>query len=129
MADLKAIPSDATILEASNLEVFDKQGSKVRFGSLYEEEKVVVVFIRESLPTHVTVGRPEMLPGHFFCGVSPILKHFIISLNIHKVLPRICRATRLHLPRSPRPSPYETRRHRLRRVSTHNELLRFIQYH
>ncbi|KAF7981342.1 hypothetical protein HWV62_33787 [Athelia sp. TMB] len=46
MADLKSIPSDATILEASNLNIFDKQGSKVRFGSLYEKEKAVVVFIK-----------------------------------------------------------------------------------
>lgn len=32
-------------------------------------------------------------------------------------------------PRSSRPSPYENRRHRLRRVSVDKELLRFVQYH
>lgn len=71
MADLKSIPSDATILEASNLDIFDKQGSKVRFGSLYEKEKAVVVFISESSPAPEIMSHPEIHPGHFFCGVSP----------------------------------------------------------
>ncbi|ETW86562.1 hypothetical protein HETIRDRAFT_307693 [Heterobasidion irregulare TC 32-1] len=39
------------IEEASNLEIFDVKGAQVRFGSIFENEKAVVVFIR-----------------HFFCG-------------------------------------------------------------
>ncbi|KZP05557.1 hypothetical protein FIBSPDRAFT_1054036 [Athelia psychrophila] len=49
--DLKSIPSDETITAAGNLQVFDKDGGKVQFGSLFETEKAIVVFIR-----------------HFFCG-------------------------------------------------------------
>ncbi|KAF8167139.1 AhpC/TSA antioxidant enzyme-domain-containing protein [Crassisporium funariophilum] len=51
MADLKAVPDAKTIVEASELEVFDSKGDKVKFGSIFEEGKTVVVFIR-----------------HFFCG-------------------------------------------------------------
>ena len=33
------------IEEASNLEIFDVKGAQVRFGSIFENEKAVVVFI------------------------------------------------------------------------------------
>ena len=45
MADLKALPSETTIKEASDLEVFDINGDKVKFGSIYAIEKAIVVFI------------------------------------------------------------------------------------
>ena len=32
--------------EASNLEIFGVKGAQVRFGSIFENEKAVVVFIR-----------------------------------------------------------------------------------
>jgi len=42
----RKIPSDEIIAQAAELEVFDVQGGKVRFGSLYQEQKTIVVFIR-----------------------------------------------------------------------------------
>jgi len=51
MTDLKALPDETTIKEVSDLEVFDIKGDKVKFGSICEKEKAIVVFIR-----------------HFFCG-------------------------------------------------------------
>lgn len=38
----------ATLAKIALLEVFDRTGRKVHFGSLYEYEKAVIVFIRES---------------------------------------------------------------------------------
>jgi len=46
MADLKSIPSPDILAEISKLEVFDVDGKKVRFGSLYQSQKTIVVFIR-----------------------------------------------------------------------------------
>ena len=45
MADFKALPDNATIREVSNLEVFDINGDKVKFGSIFEKQKTIVVFI------------------------------------------------------------------------------------
>lgn len=45
MRDLKALPDDTTIAEASILEVFDVNGNKVNFGSIFEKQKTIVVFI------------------------------------------------------------------------------------
>lgn len=49
MDDLKAIPNDATIFKASNLEVIDVNGVKVQLGSLFADEKTIVVLISESI--------------------------------------------------------------------------------
>jgi hypothetical protein len=46
MFDPKAVPDSTVLNEARALEVFDSTGNKVLFGSLFENEKVVVVFIR-----------------------------------------------------------------------------------
>jgi hypothetical protein len=46
MADLKSIPSPDILAEVSKLEVFDVDGKKVCFGSLYQSQKTIVVFIR-----------------------------------------------------------------------------------
>ena len=43
MADLKALPDEATIKEVYDLEVFDINGNKVKFGSICEN--AIVVFI------------------------------------------------------------------------------------
>lgn len=51
MFDAKAIPDAKTLSDASSLEVLDSSGNRVPFGSLFESEKIVLVFIR-----------------HFFCG-------------------------------------------------------------
>ena len=45
MADFKALPDETTIKEASDLEVFDINGDKVKFGSIFSSEKAIVVFI------------------------------------------------------------------------------------
>ncbi|KAF8954544.1 AhpC/TSA antioxidant enzyme-domain-containing protein [Flammula alnicola] len=50
--EFKTVPYEKTIAEAAELEVFDIKGEKVKFGSLFKDEKTVIVFIR-----------------HFFCGV------------------------------------------------------------
>ncbi|KIM38278.1 hypothetical protein M413DRAFT_448014 [Hebeloma cylindrosporum] len=51
MKDFKAIPDERTIAEAADLEIFDVNGDRIKFGSIFEKEKTIVVFIR-----------------HFFCG-------------------------------------------------------------
>ena len=43
MADLKALPDETTIKEVYDLEVFDINSDKVKFGSICE--KAIVVFI------------------------------------------------------------------------------------
>jgi len=82
MADFKALPDETTTKEASDLEVFDINGDKVKFGSIFASEKTIVVFIR-----------------HFFCGVRyEILCPFFdildaISINVRprKIgLPGLC---------------------------------------
>ena len=45
MADFKALPDETTIKEVSDLEVFDINGDKVKFGSIFDSEKAIVVFI------------------------------------------------------------------------------------
>jgi hypothetical protein len=45
MTDYKALPDETTIKEASDLEIFDINGDKVKFGSIYASEKAIVVFI------------------------------------------------------------------------------------
>jgi len=70
MKDFKAIPDGNTITEAAELEVFDVKGDKVNFGSIFAEEKTIVVFISQS---HSSRSRRTLtgLSGHFFCGVTP----------------------------------------------------------
>lgn len=48
MVDLKAIPTEINISEASALEVIDVNGENVSFGSLLEEQKAIIIFIRMS---------------------------------------------------------------------------------
>jgi hypothetical protein len=47
MKDFKAIPDDHTIAEAAELEVFDVDGEKIKFGSIFAKEKTIVIFISE----------------------------------------------------------------------------------
>ncbi|KAF7428642.1 hypothetical protein PC9H_007869 [Pleurotus ostreatus] len=51
MSSNKSIPDASVLQEASLLEIFDLNGQKVKFGSIFEKESVIAVFIR-----------------HFFCG-------------------------------------------------------------
>lgn len=48
MKDFKAIPDETTIAEAAELEIFDVNGDKIKFGSIFEKEKTIVIFISES---------------------------------------------------------------------------------
>ncbi|EIW60261.1 uncharacterized protein TRAVEDRAFT_120108 [Trametes versicolor FP-101664 SS1] len=52
MATHTAIPATDVLAKAAALNVFDQSGKEVSFGSLIQDQKTVVVFIR-----------------HFFCGV------------------------------------------------------------
>jgi len=47
-----ALPSEEQLRAAATIDIRDEQGKKVSFGSIYESQKTVVVFIR-----------------HFFCGI------------------------------------------------------------
>ncbi|KAF8636749.1 hypothetical protein AX16_010953 [Volvariella volvacea WC 439] len=51
MSDLREIPDADAISKASQLEIYDAEGHSVRFGSLFETQRVVAIFVR-----------------HFFCG-------------------------------------------------------------
>jgi hypothetical protein len=41
------IPDEKVVTEAAELDIFNSKGDKVKFGSLFEYQKTVVVFIRE----------------------------------------------------------------------------------
>ncbi|KAL1674893.1 AhpC/TSA antioxidant enzyme-domain-containing protein [Schizophyllum commune] len=49
MSDLNTLLDEATLASAAELDVYDAQGKKVKFGSIYAEIKTVVVFIRHFL--------------------------------------------------------------------------------
>ncbi|KAJ3506929.1 hypothetical protein NLJ89_g6590 [Agrocybe chaxingu] len=53
MTDLKALPDEETIAKAVALEVLDAKGEKVKFGSIIEGQKTVVVFVRALLSLRV----------------------------------------------------------------------------
>ncbi|KAG5349925.1 hypothetical protein C0989_001252, partial [Termitomyces sp. Mn162] len=44
-----AIPDADTLTNAAKLQILDSQGAKVTFGSLFENQKTIVVFISENL--------------------------------------------------------------------------------
>lgn len=46
-SEARTIPSQDIIEKAAELEIYDVNGTKLKFGSLFEDKKVVVVFIRE----------------------------------------------------------------------------------
>ena len=72
MVDLKALPDETTIKEASDLEVFDINGDKVKFGSIYASEKTIVVFISMQMIRYTYLFwsfDDNRWIGHFFCGV------------------------------------------------------------
>ncbi|KAL1703664.1 AhpC/TSA antioxidant enzyme-domain-containing protein [Schizophyllum commune] len=49
MSDPNTLLDEATLTSAAQLNVYDAQGKKVKFGSIYAENKTVVVFIRHFL--------------------------------------------------------------------------------
>lgn len=44
--DPRVLPDADTIAKASDLEVLDIKGTKVKFGSIFADQKTIVVFIR-----------------------------------------------------------------------------------
>jgi hypothetical protein len=48
MSDVKAIPTPDSLHRAANLDVYDQDGTKVDFGSLFESKRTIFVFIRTS---------------------------------------------------------------------------------
>lgn len=50
-----AVPTEQAIAEAAKLEVLDLNGEKVKFGSVFESNKAIVVFIRKLCPLPVIV--------------------------------------------------------------------------
>lgn len=71
-----AVPTEQAIAEAAKLEVLDLNGEKVKFGSVFESNKAIVVFIRKLCPFPVIctfVSDPSA--GHFFCGVCIMMIH------------------------------------------------------
>ena len=47
MSTAKSIPDENTVKNAAEVKILDAKGSEIKFGSLFEEHKCVVVFIRE----------------------------------------------------------------------------------
>ena len=47
MSEAKLIPDESTIKEAAEIDIFNSKGVGVKFGSLFEKDKTIVVFIRE----------------------------------------------------------------------------------
>ena len=56
----KAIPSSEELSKAGQLEVLDVDGEKVKFGTVFENEKVIVVFIR----AYMSFAYSWALDGH-----------------------------------------------------------------
>jgi len=46
MTDPKSIPNASVVAQASELDILDVKGNKVKFGSIFETEKAIIVFIR-----------------------------------------------------------------------------------
>jgi len=42
-----SIPDEKVVVEAVEFDIFNSKGDKVKFGSLFESQKTVIVFIRE----------------------------------------------------------------------------------
>jgi len=72
MTDFKVLPDEKIISEASNTDILDSKGEKVKFGSLFEQQKTIVVFIRMfpsiQIPLFHRITCRHYL-GHFGCGV------------------------------------------------------------
>jgi len=49
MVAVDEIPSIETIKEAGDLEIFDQEGKKIKFASLYADKQTMVIFIRHFL--------------------------------------------------------------------------------
>jgi hypothetical protein len=69
----REIPSQETIRAVSELDVLNENGRAVTFGSLFERQKTIAVFIRTCRPTTnslVSCLLYALPTGHFWCAVS-----------------------------------------------------------
>lgn len=55
MADPIAIPDPAAVLKAVDLDILNVKGDKIKFGSIFDTEKVIVVFIRLFFPLETAI--------------------------------------------------------------------------
>jgi peroxiredoxin len=69
MAD---IISEETLKKAGDLDIFDENGTKVKFSSLFADQQVLVVFIR-----------------HFFCGNCQVSAHVCYQANCKEYVTRL----------------------------------------
>jgi hypothetical protein len=76
MASATDIPDEQTLSRVSDLTIYDSKGEGVKFGSLFEKDKTLVVFVRTS-NSNSRVHMSELLPlsGHFNCGVCMMLDY------------------------------------------------------
>ena len=66
------IPSQEAILAVSKLDVLDENGRAVTFGSLFEKQKTIAVFIRAYRPAVVSPVS-YMYPSQVIFGVQLVL--------------------------------------------------------
>lgn len=83
----REIPSRETILAVSELDVLDENGRAVAFGSLFEKQKIIAVFIRTSPPAHDSLAIFLRVPfaGHFWCAVR-VLHYTLLFDRSHQCL-------------------------------------------
>lgn len=75
MSGATDIPDEQTLSRVSDLLIYNSKGEEVKFGSLFEENKTVVVFVRtfhDNRRVQLNKMLHEPLSGHFFCGVCNI---------------------------------------------------------
>ena len=80
LARPREIPSQETILAVSKFDVLDENGRAVTFGSLFEKQKTLAVFIRTLHSRDDFASSLRMLPtGHFWCAVSALLHNSLFD--------------------------------------------------
>lgn len=82
------LPDSSALLKASELNVFDSQGKEVKFGTIFEKEKVMVVFIRKFNDVYSRIFFIGRNLGHFFCGVRSYADYLLLHFNLMTYLTR-----------------------------------------
>jgi len=79
MSSPKTVPQDSVIKEAAEIEIFNSKGETIKFGTIFETQKTVIVFIRMYSEPSDSIRVSNRVIGHFFCGVGRLaLPHGII---------------------------------------------------
>ena len=82
----RVIPSREAILSVSQLDVLDENGRAVTFGSLFEKQKIVAIFIRTSPPHKILFAFLRVpFAGHFWCAVR-IVHYMLLFDRSHRYL-------------------------------------------